>query len=288
MEQVTGRLRATAPALGDAGYFCPPGSTTPRQKQCGSIMALTEDQNTFHETSSTDSISCLLHQLPEWPIQFVEFALLDLSNAEHHNPTNWDLTKQRREIVNRLTAWDFSRKAWLSSGDGSAFVESGWIPGRKSKTSCMWKMFATENVYGLDGVGHLAGGSDAFLYGTKLSFRDRIFVASGTQEGSYADGHDAVMINKNEWVFYCVASTGDLGHTEAYVATPADDGRELNLVWEQNNNLEDNGSNDPRGMIFGKESNAYYGGFYHWDDYLNHEKLQELYKLLSRFYPGKL
>ena len=271
----------------DAGYFCPPGSISPKQKKCGSIMGLTEDGNTFPETSSKEMTQCLLHQLPAWPIQFVEFSLLNEAEAEQYNPTKWDISSQTKGVANRLTLWDTSRKAWLSHGDGIHAMESGWRPGAKGKTSCMWKMFSTEDVYGLDGIGRVAGGSAAFLYGTRNSFRDRLFVASGSKEGSYSSSSNAVLVNRNDWIFYCVTSTGAFGHSEAYVATPADDGKQLNAVWKQENNLADGISANHRGMTYGRSSKAYYGGFYHWERHLNHTALESIYKLLSRFYPGK-
>ena len=100
----TGLSSALCSGPCEAGHFCPPGSVSATQLRSVVIYLNTQDARVGSTIKKfgTDAYNttCLVHMLPVWPTQFVEFAVL---TEDAHDTTMWDLTKQTPGgMVNRM------------------------------------------------------------------------------------------------------------------------------------------------------------------------------------------
>jgi len=281
------------------GYFCPSQSVSQTQYHCSDALGLNKENQTFFGNNFADT-RCVVQMLDVYPQQFFEFSLLPVRTER--DPSQWNLAYDNRglyDVYNTLE-WDDIHMGFRGRGESDTFLQTGWKPGAGPKTMCMWKMLLTDDIYGLDGMQKEEMTNDYFMIGTYWSYRDRIFVSSGVNRGTYA--HVPIVIEKEKWVFYCLASGGASDSSEAYVATPS---TPLTQVWSQTDNGNDRGTVGTHlSMIYGTTSsgktdqpmyhtpnrNAYsdavYGGILHWDHHLNEDEITNAYNVTRYFYPS--
>lgn len=264
-----------------AGYFCPEGTVEAETWTCADALGLTKDRQTFRADNVIDR-SCLVHLLEVYPEQFFEFSVI--WSHQELDPTLWNMAYDKRGLYNitNTMQWDAEEYGFRSQSEDE-YLTTGWRPGNGSKTLCFWKKFLSEDIYGLDGLSKEEADNDYFLIGTHWSYRDRLYVSSGPNMGGY--GHEGIVVAKDDWNFYCLASGGANSSSEAYFANPDDAPR---LVWEQDNNGDDRGIVDQSlnvSMLYGgRSSDAVYGGILHWNTHLSSEQILNAYEVTRYFY----
>ena len=249
--------------------------------------------------------------MPGGLAEYIEFSLLPSSVAADRTEANkWDLTGTYTNISasNGMT-WDATLKAWKAPGGGdvryaycSDAIDTGWRPGPGAKTACMWKRFYNGPIAGgagLDGYQDPTGtNGNYFYYGTSgYPFGPNKmcnvpayswWLASGT---NYAWGACNEGPKQDDWVFYCIASTGTYGTTGYYAAVPGD-ATPIQRIPEISNGLDVGNSRNAYGMRYGcmdsgqGGSQAYYGSMIHFNSRLTADEVNQVYQATKVYYPG--
>ncbi|GBG23803.1 Hypothetical Protein FCC1311_000232 [Hondaea fermentalgiana] len=273
-----------------AGYFCPEGTVVNDTWTCRDALALTTDDQTFRANNVADD-SCVVHLLDVYPEQFLEFSIIGA--RREFDVSSWDLAHAnigRYEIANSLR-WDSEELGFRSrSSDenmrkevSNETLQSGWRPDAGPKTMCFWKKFKSSYIFGIDGLRKDEAENDYFFVGTHWSHRDRIYASAGPTLGGY--GSESSVVASNEWIFYCLASGGNGGTAEAYMASPTD--LAPKLMWSQNDNGADRGvlAGSTLSVEYGRDmSDAVYGGFIHWNAHLNASEILNAHQVTKYFY----
>jgi len=288
-----GLSSGTCSGLCREGFFCPAGSTNPEQFRCSEALGLTRDRDTFWKNSLED-ISCLVHELDVFPEQFFEFSLL--RDSQIGDLAAWNLAgTSGYHVRNTMHFHAFERGFYSNTVD--EFLETGWRPMSGPKTACFWKKFHSEKITGLDGLFRVNSINSNFM----LGFPERngpLFAASGESPGSFAASPFGIYAK--EWIFFCLASEGPSGSTQAYAGKVSTEN--MTKIWEQSDNGGEIDSN--LSMIYGKlsidpnrprayedrryeHSKAIYGGIIHWNAYLDESGINQAFEITRKLYQNR-